>query len=805
MLNTLKWKKTIVTLLFMLVCAAYLIWFETTPREAGAQRPQSGDPNLPNLIDAGRRHFEAHCAACHGADGKGGERGPDIVSPENARRRSADELSELIRRGIPTGGMPAFQLPARELQELIAFVRSLSAPAIESAAAGDAAAGAAFFFGKGNCSSCHMVNGRGGVTGPDLSELAAERTLPEIQQSLRAPGARITPGFSLVSARLNDGRTLRGFVRNESNYDLQFQSLDGKFHLLRRQEVAELIRETTSLMPELKANEEETRNLLAYLSRLSGGALVGDGTIPGPTSNSSSTTTETTGGISFAEIVEPRTGDWPTYHGHLSGNRHSPLRQINFGNVAQLAPKWIFSIPNVRRLECTPVVVDGIMYVTTANRAYALDAQSGRQIWRYQRPLTKGLVGDAAGAINRGVALLGDKVFMVTDNAHLIALHRLTGRLLWDVEMADYREHYGATSAPLVVNDLVISGISGGDEGVRGFLDAYRASTGERVWRFWTIPAPGAPLSESWVGNALPHGCATTWLTGTYDAKTNLLYWTTGNPCPDYNGDERKGDNLYSDSVLALEPETGKLRWYYQFTPHDLHDWDAQQTPMLIDAEFQGRQRQLLAQANRNGFFYVLDRTTGALLLAKPFVERLTWASGIGTDGRPQLLSGGAPTPAGVKACPAVEGATNWMSTAYNPETGLFYVMALEKCVIYSKSSEPWERGKSFYGGATKAVHDEPGRKFLRAIEPQTGKIIWQYPQIGPGNSWGGALSTAGGVIFFGDDSGAFAATDARSGKLLWYFHTNELWKASPMTYLAGGKQYVAVAAGSNILAFGAP
>ncbi|HEU0179671.1 MAG TPA: PQQ-dependent dehydrogenase, methanol/ethanol family [Blastocatellia bacterium] len=802
MLNALKWKKTIITPLFLLACAPCLIWFETTLREAGAQRPQAGDPNL---IDAGKRHFEAHCAACHGADGKGGERGPDIVSPENARRRSADDLSELIRRGIPAGGMPAFQLSVRELKELIAFVRSLSAPAIESAVAGDAAAGAAFFFGKGNCSSCHMVKGRGGLLGPDLSDLAAERTLPEIEQSLRAPSARITPGFSLVSARLHDGRIVRGFVRNESNYDLQLQSLDGKFHLLPRQEVAELVRETTSLMPELKANEEEARNLLAYLSRLSGVALAGEGSVPGSTSNSSSATTESPGGISFAEIVEPRTGDWPTYHGHLSGNRHSPLRQIHVGNVSQLAPKWIFSIPNVRRLECTPVVVDGVMYLTTANRAYALDAQSGRQIWRYQRPLTKGLVGDAAGAINRGVAVLGDKVFMVTDHAHLIALHRLNGRLLWDVEMADYREHYGATSAPLVVKDLVISGISGGDEGVRGFLAAYRASTGERVWRFWTIPAPGAPLSETWVGNALPHGCATTWLTGTYDAKANLLYWTTGNPCPDYNGDERKGDNLYSDSVLALEAETGKLRWYYQFTPHDLHDWDAQQTPMLIDAEFQGRQRQLLVQANRNGFFYVLDRITGGLLLAKPFVERLTWASGIGTDGRPQLLSGGAPTPAGVKACPAVEGATNWMSTAYNPETGLFYVMALEKCVIYSKSPEPWERGKSFYGGATREAHDEPGRKFLRAIEAQTGKIIWQYPQIGPGDSWGGALSTSGGVVFFGDDSGAFAATEAKSGKLLWYFHTNELWKASPMTYLAGGKQYVAVAAGSNILAFGAP
>ncbi|MCG3163957.1 MAG: Outer membrane protein assembly factor BamB [Acidobacteria bacterium] len=800
---SLKKEKTIIALLFLTAFAGCLIHFEMISTEAAAQSPTTIDPKL---IEAGRRHFEARCAACHGADGKGGERGPDIISSEIARRRSAAELGELIRKGIPSGGMPAFQLPENEMRELVAFVRSLSVPATENASPGDVAAGAAFFFGKGKCSSCHTVKGRGAMIGPDLSEIGAERTLPDIEQSLRNPGARLAPGFKVISARLRDGQRLRGFVKNESNYDLQLQSLDGELRLLQRQEIAEIIRETDSLMPEVKATPEEMRDLLAYLSRLSGVEPS-----PGATSDFSIGEGMRRDGISFAEIAEPKPGDWPTYHGHLSGNRHSPLRQIHTGNVAQLAPKWIFPIPNARRLEVTPVVVDGVMYVTTANRAYALDARSGRQIWRYQRPLTRGLVGDAAGAINRGVAVLGDKVFMVTDHAHLIALHRLTGRLLWDVEMADYREHYGATAAPLVVNNLVISGISGGDEGVRGFLAAYKASTGERVWRFWTIPAPGEPLSETWVGNALPpsvvlsHGCAATWLTGTYDAQANLLYWTTGNPCPDYNGDERKGDNLYSDSVLALEPATGKLRWHYQFTPHDLHDWDAQQTPMLIDAEFQGRRRRLLAQANRNGFFYVLDRITGELLLAKPFVEQLTWASGIGPDGRPQLLSGGAPTPAGVKTCPAVEGATNWMSTAFNPEAGLFYVMALEKCVIYSKSPEPWQRGKSFYGGGTKDAPDEPGRKYLRAIDPQTGKIVWQYPQIGPGNSWGGALSTAGDLVFFGDDSGAFAAVEAKSGKPLWYFHTNELWKASPMTYVAGGKQYVAVAAGSNILAFGLP
>jgi len=415
------------------------------------------------------------------------------------------------------------------------------------------------------------------------------------------------------------------------------------------------------------------------------------------------------------------------------------------------------------------------------------------------------LSGDAAGGINRGVAILGDRVFMVTDNAHLLALHRLTGSLLWEVVMADSHVNYGATSAPLIVNDLVISGTSGGDEGIRGFVAAYKASTGERVWRFWTVPRPGEPLSETWAGKALVHGCTAAWLTGTYDAGTNQLFWTTGNPCPDYNGDERGGDNLYSDSVLSLDPATGKLRWYFQYTPHDVHDWDSAQTAMLVDAPFEGKPRKLLLHANRNGFFYVLDRTNGKFLRATPFVQKLNWATGIASDGRPIVNHDADPTPQGARACPAVDGATNWFSNAYNPATGLFYLMALEKCNIYTKSDAVWTAGESYYGGETRDVPGEQPQKFLRAINLETGKIAWEIPQTGNAQSWGGVLSTAGGVVLFCEDSGAFAAADARSGKLLWHFQTSDLWKASPMTYMAGGKQYVAVAAGSHILAFSLP
>ena len=494
-------------------------------------------------------------------------------------------------------------------------------------------------------------------------------------------------------------------------------------------------------------------------------------------------------GPTIEQVIHAGPGEWPTYHGNIGGNRHSELAQITALNVDRLAPAWMFSVPGAPRLQVTPVVFDGVMYVTAPNEAYALDAANGRTLWSFRRPRTKGMVGDAASGINRGVAILGHRLFMVTDHAHLLALDRTTGRLLWDVEMADYRQNYGATSAPLAAGGLVISGHSGGDEGARGFLAGYRPETGERVWRFWTIPAPGEPGSETWKGTAWEHGCATTWLTGTYDPSLDLLFWPTGNPCPDYNGDERIGDNLYSNTVLALDPASGKLKWHFQFTPHDLHDWDATQTPMVVD---QGG-RKLLVQANRNGYLYVLDRTNGKLIYSKPFVKLLTW----GKAGTPDT-----PNAKGVTTCPAVEGATNWFSTAFHPGTGLLYLQALEKCAVYTKRGAVWQAGQTHYGGDTRDVPGDRGKKYLRAIDLAGGELRWELAQDGPANSWGGVLSTAGGVVFFGHDDGDFAAADAVSGQLLWRFPANQLWKSSPMTYTHGGRQYVATAAGANVIAF---
>jgi alcohol dehydrogenase (cytochrome c) len=435
------------------------------------------------------------------------------------------------------------------------------------------------------------------------------------------------------------------------------------------------------------------------------------------------------------------------------------------------------------------------MYVTAPGKVCALEPRIGSEIWCHSKASGSNPRSGEDSMPNRGIALLGDRVFYATEDAHLICLNRVTGGVMWDIAMAEGPGRYLASSAPLIVGDLVVSGVAGGDSPLRGFVSAYKASTGQLAWRFFTIPKPGEPASETWNGNALPTGGGATWLTGSYEPATDTLYWTVGNPFPATNGDERTGTNLYTNCVVALEGKTGKLRWHYQFTPHDLHDWDATEPVVLVDARFRGQDRKLLLQANRNGFFYVLDRTNGQLLLAKPFVKKLNWASGIGPDGKPQLLPANKPTKAGVKGCPAVRGATNWYSTSFNPATNLFYVMAVEDCSIYTQSDV----------GGYEGYRDpsDSGRKYLRAFDISTGEMVWEAAQTGPQEAnYSGVLSTAGGLVFYGETGGTFAAADAKTGKVLWTFHANQPWKASPITYVLDSRQYVAIASGGNILSF---
>ena len=364
------------------------------------------------------------------------------------------------------------------------------------------------------------------------------------------------------------------------------------------------------------------------------------------------------------------------------------------------------------------------------------------------------------------------------------------------------RSAYSASSAPLPAGNLIISGVTGGEHGANGFVAAHDQETGKEVWRFSTVPKPGEPGSETWQGKDIEHGGAPTWFTGSYDPELDIVYWPTGNPAKEYNGDHRKGDNLYSDCILALDRKTGRLKWHYQFTPHDLWDWDATETSVLIDAAWQGQPRKLMLHANRNGFFYVFDRRDGTLLLAKPFVKNLTWASGIGSDGRPILLPNQEPTPAGTKVCPSQDGATNWFSPSFNPGTGLYYIQTFEKCSIYTKSEGgEWESNKSYLGGSQRTARDPEPQRILKAIDIRTGAIAWTLPQPGPAESWGGTLATATGLVIFGEESGSLMAVDAANGTALWSFPTNRSWKASPMTYMFDGKQVVAVAAGPNIIA----
>lgn len=503
-------------------------------------------------------------------------------------------------------------------------------------------------------------------------------------------------------------------------------------------------------------------------------------------------------------LAQPVGKNWLSYNGDYTGQRYSSLDQINVSNVTKLRAQWVFHTPNSDSMEVTPVVVDGLMFITSANDAYALDAQTGRVVWHYARPVTEGLIDDASQHHNRGVAVWHSHVYLETDNAHLLCLDARSGHLIWDVPYTDGNKNYGATSAPLVVNDKVLVGTSGGDDGVRGFISAMDTETGKLAWQFWTIPGPGESGSASWPGDMYKHGCGTTWMPGTFDPQLNTIYWGTSNPCPDFDGDPRPGDDLYTDSVLALDPDTGRLKWYFQFTPHDLFDYDATETPVLIDTVYAGHPRKLLAEANRNGFFYVLDRTNGNFLSAVRFAEKLNWAKGIDKQGRP-IRTEVMPTEQGTRVCPGFSGATNWYAPSFNPDTQLFYFLATENCDLYFKKPEEFQEGKPYYATGVKRSPGDDRQRILLAFALQSDKPAWRSVQIGPGHSFAGTMTTKGGLVFFGDDAQSFVAADASSGALLWHFNTGQNIHASPMTYAIEDMQYVAVASGSDIFSFALP
>src|SRR5580692_1970899 len=444
-------------------------------------------------------------------------------------------------------------------------------------------------------------------------------------------------------------------------------------------------------------------------------------------------------------LVQPASANWISYNGDYSGQRYSSLAEINPSNLAGLRAAWVFHARDSKRLEVTPLVVDGMMFVTASNDAFALDARTGRMVWRHSWPISEGLIDDAAGHINRGVAVWRDRIYMETDNAHLLCLDARSGNLIWDVAYADWNKNYGATSAPLVVKDKILVGTSGGDDGVRGFVAAYDATSGKLVWRLWTIPAPGEFGSSSWPGDTYLHGGGTAWMPGTYDQELNTLYWGTGNASPDYDGSVRPGDDLYTSSLLAIDPDTGKLKWYFQFTPHDLYDYDGVETPVLVDTQYEGKPRKLIVEANRNGYVYVIDRTNGKFLSATQFVKTLNWAKGIDANGRP-IPTDLLPTAEGTLICPGVEGATNWYSPSYSETTNLFYFMTLESCSVYFRKPSSFEEGNEYYSTGTKRDPNEKSMQTLLSFDPQTATFTWRYPQAGDSHGYGGVMTTTTGL-----------------------------------------------------------
>jgi alcohol dehydrogenase (cytochrome c) len=522
--------------------------------------------------------------------------------------------------------------------------------------------------------------------------------------------------------------------------------------------------------------------------------------------------------VSFDRILrasdEPQ--NWLTHSGSVSSQRHSRLTQITTDNVRNLELQWVFQARSLEKYEATSIVVDGILYTVQApNDVVALDAATGRVFWTYSYTPSQ-QARPCCGRVNRGLAILGDSLFMATIDARLIALDAKTGQLLWNVAVDGARPEagYAFTLAPLVVKDKVIIGTAGGEYGIRGFIAAFDARSGKEAWRFYTIPGPGEKGNETWAGDSWKIGGASVWVTGSYDPDLNLTYWGIGNPGPDWNGDSRDGDNLYSASVVALDADTGKLKWHFQFSPHDEFDFDSTQVPVLADINWLGRQTKVMLWANRNGFFYVLDRTSGDFLLGKPFVE-VNWASRLDELGRPVRVPGRVPTKEGSLIKPGNQGGTNWYSPSFSPQTGLFYIPSwVNYSSLYVKQDVEFVEGRTYGGGAPRGTippgvrggqllnyaKEDEGYGAIRALDPKTGEMKWEFKMTDFTDA--GVLTTASNLLFSGGREGYFYALDARTGALLWKTTVGGRVVAGPMSYAVGGRQYVAVAAGNSLFSF---
>lgn len=733
-------------------------------------------------IDRGKQIFLKNCSACHGDTAKGG-RGSDLTTGEWKHGGSDEELVRNITKGIPGTQMPSVPVPEADARLIVAFLRKIGGESESRQIKGDAASGREVFFGAGGCSQCHMYGGRGGVLAVDLTEVRARSRVADLAKAMQRP-------VQWTEARSAAGKAVRGIRKNEDTFTLHLMDEQSRWHFLPKRDYS--LRVVESPHPALTAGQRD--DLLAFLVNSPLAYDPPEKWTPASDFN-----------VTFQRLknakAEPQ--NWLTYWGDLRGTHSSGLRQITPANVSRMKTEWVHQLGGTT-VETTPIVVDGMMFVTgPLNDAKALDARTGQAIWEYKRRLPQ-VASHCTVMTNRGLAVLGDRLYLATLDMHLLALDAKSGNLIWDVEVDDYRKGFSITHAPLAIDGKIVVGVTSGECALTGFVDAYDAASGKKLWRTFSTPQPGDPNRKTWEPEtSADYGGAPTWMTGTYDPDTDTIFWMTGNPGPDYDGSVRLGDNLYACSVLALDPKTGRMKWWFQFTPHDVHDWDGNQTPVLVDAVLGGRKRKLLLTAQRNAFYYVLDRETGEFLQGQAFAKQ-TWSKGLDAKGRPIVLPDTTPTPAGNYVCPDAAGAANWGSPSYDEATGSFLVSVREACATYTSVTKDPVPGEGYTGGGQEIDPKQGTPGAVRALDALTGAVRWNFP-LEIGSSATGVLSTAGGVVFASSHDGNLIALDSRTGKYLWHYYTGARIVASPMAYAVDGKQYVAIASQSAIFVFALP
>jgi PQQ-dependent dehydrogenase (methanol/ethanol family) len=772
-------------------------------------------------IAAGKALYLEQCQSCHAQGGTA----TSFAGGAFQHGAADGEIMLNIRNGIRNSAMPGYaKLSTDQLWHVVSYIRTLASPSSSSLTSGvspvngDVAAGKAVFEGKGACLTCHQFNGKGTPVGPDLTystltvdRLQAAIANPNASSMLPAAGGRGRGfrgaiGHATVTATTLDGKVYKGSRKSQDSFTIQFTDTAGVYRSFDRAQLKDLKIENVSLMPSdysARLSAAEIRDIAAYLK----------------TSASPATVIHAEHSVlPWSRILTAAKdpANWLTYWGDLSGTHYSALTEITPANVKNLQAQWMAPISGEGQNQSTPLAIDGIIYTTgpvgapasASTQVLALDAKTGRQIWRYERP-QKVRNPYENNRSNRGVAVLDNRVFVGTLDAALVALDAHTGKQLWEVQLADPKSGYELTAPPLPVKDKIITGISGGEFGIRGFIEAYDPATGKRIWRFNSIPGPGEFGNDTWDGDSWQHGSGGTWMPGVYDPKLNTVYWTVGNPGPNLNGDMRKGDNLFTCSVVALDPDTGARKWHYQFTPNDTHDWDSNEDTILVDRVWHGQPRKLMLHADRNGVFYVLDRVSGKMLSATPFV-RTTWVKEWDENGRPQFQEGWRATAEGVTVYPSLGGGTNFQAPSYSPKTGLYYLVYHDSPGNYSAGPQAYEAGRQYQGRGNGGGFGAPpsgaapNSQGVMAIDPETGKARWKF-ELSQMALSPGLLATAGGVVFCATTEGYLIALDAMSGKLLWRYHSGGPVAASPIAYALDGRQYIALSVMNGLVSFALP